>query len=356
MNIAAAVAQHQRQGGTKTHRQIAAEQGLTYHQWRYRYRRFKAQNGGNPLTAPKMPQIAAQRQIALYQEYPETLDDTPKWEHWKRDRAQQFTRSIKILILNDLHIPDQDEEALKLATNLASVLQPEVILFGGDMFDFDALGRFQQHILRYRPDAYEEVDETWHRLTDNLVLACPDAVMVAFRGNHEKRTEDWGAATGGALYFTTEKAFVEIVSNGGKVWWLGMAHETFVGDLLIKHGDRIGENAAKNALKDVGWGIALVQGHGHYPNSYVLRVNGPDGYRVIQAVSSPCLCHIPPHYQMRRRHDSKWVHGVVTAHVHLDKREAALQPVLFRQREDGVMWCQYGVAEIDTQEVRDDRV
>lgn len=350
-NIADAVRQHTSQGGNKSHREIASAYGLTYGSWRHQYRTFLGTKGNHSHRNGKTPQIAVQRDVALYQDYPTALDDTQIWEGWKRQRATHLEQPIKLLILNDIHIPDQDEETLKLATNLASILQPEVIVFGGDMFDFDALGRFQQHILRYRPDAYEEIDETWRRVTDNLLLACPGAVLVAFRGNHEKRTEDWAATTGGALYKTAEAAFVEIVRNGGKVWWLGMAHETFVGDLLIKHGDRIGENAAKNALKDVGWGISLVQGHAHTPNSYVLRVNGPSGYRVIQAISSPCLCHIPPHYQMSRRHDSKWVHGVVTAHIHLDKREVALQSVLFRQRDSGVMWCQYGVAEIDTQEV-----
>ena len=143
MDIAAITAQHRSHGGTLSYRMLGAENGLSREAMRSRIRRHvgnHAQNGHLP-TPPALPAPVADP-LPMYRDYPATLDDTRHWEQWKRERATRLDMPIVVLCLFDLHIPDHDEEALKLVTNLAFALQPDVIVFGGDMFDFDAMSRF----------------------------------------------------------------------------------------------------------------------------------------------------------------------------------------------------------------------
>lgn len=353
LNVADAVKLHKNHGGTLKHQAIADKYGITYHSWRHKYRTFLGMKGANHTNNSPVPQNGAQSEITPPQNnppthalYPIEWNDQPIWNDWKRQRVNK--NDVTALLVYDLHIPDHSSEALKMLYNLAFVVQPEVIVFGGDMFDFDALSTFQQHVRRVPGDVFEEIIGVWDEIIDHLGMQCRSAKIIAFGGNHERRRKTFYAANA-FIYYTAEQRFVEIVRSRKRVWWLPETEETTLGDLFIKHGERYGENAAKNTLKQLGWSASVAQGHSHRPSTYTQRSNNTrNGYTVTQATCAGCHCNIPPAYQVNRKGVSTWLHGAIVAHVRLDTEFVDLQNVLYHPDPDesGALCAYYGQTKI----------
>lgn len=280
----------------------------------------------------------------LYEPYPPNLNDTDKWLNWQRTvlKKKPF---VSVMIWSDIHMPDHSSTAISLAKNLLSVAKPDVLVYAGDMFDFDSLSTFAKSRRRRYKDAVVEVNGMWNSLTGDIARISPTTKQIAFRGNHDTRVDRYNDMAANPFADTTEEAFVEMVRSGGRVWWLGEYQETHVGCLFIQHGKRVGENAAKGAAKDQGWATSVVQGHNHRPGVYIHRVNDPRdlaNYRVITSVSSGALCNIPPHYQMDTK-QSTWLNGIVMAHVDSRDDTVNIQNLVFHRKSDtGKMWVAYG--------------
>lgn len=280
----------------------------------------------------------------LYEPYPSHLDDTDKWISWQKNLLSK-KKVVTIMVWSDIHMPDHSVTAVSLAKNLLKEAKPDVLVYGGDMFDFDSLSTFAKSRRRRQKDAVVEVNDMWHSLVTEVSHSSPRTKQIAFRGNHDTRVDRYNDMAANPFADTTEEAFVEMVRSNGRVWWLGEYQETHVGCLFIQHGKRVGENAAKGAAKDQGWATSVVQGHNHRPGVFIHRVNNPrdlSSYRVVTSVSSGALCNIPPHYQMDTK-QSSWLNGIVVAHVDAVEDTVNIQNLVFhRKNETGQMWTAYG--------------
>lgn len=279
----------------------------------------------------------------MYEPYPEHLDDTLEWESWQIEAGIQ-NEVITAMVWYDIHMPDHSAEALSLAKKILEAVQPHVLVYGGDIFDFDALSTFAKSRRRHYKDAIGEVNADWHRLNDDVDRLSPHTKRVAFKGNHDARIDRWNDMAMSPFADTTEESFVNMVRSNNRVLWLGEAQETHLGAWYIQHGKRAGDTAAKTALKDIGWATPHSQGHNHMPGMYVHRVN--DGrnignYRVIQSASSGALCNIPPHY-VRDTKMATWIHGCLVGHVNMKTDEVNLQNIIFHRRPDGTLWTVFG--------------
>lgn len=280
----------------------------------------------------------------MYDPYPPHLDDTEKWEKWQYDFPKKKD-VITVMFWSDIHIPDHSSSALALSEKLLGILQPDVLIHGGDMFDFDALSTFAKSRRRRFRDAIDEVSDVWRNITYRVNKISPKTLQIAFRGNHDSRIERWNDMAANPFADTTEEAFVQMVRSDGRVLWLGQYQETHVDTLFVQHGKKVGENAAKAAVKDQGWGTSLVQGHNHRPALFVHRVNSkrnPANYQVVMGASAGALCNIPPHYQMDTKQTS-WLHGIVTGHVNIPEETSNLQNVIFHKNaKTGKLWTSFG--------------
>lgn len=268
---------------------------------------------------------------------PASTDDTEQWEAWKKEHPE-----ATILFCYDLHIPDHNEQALKLVTKLVSIVKPNLIVSGGDGMDFPSFSNFQSTERLCVVDAFQEIRPVWDELIDNLTEAAPGAAIVALGGNHEKRlfrfmAEHW------QLYDTLQGVFAELIQSRGRVWWLGGAEQSSIGDLFIKHGRRWSVNTARINLDKVGGGASVIQGHSHTPSLVVKKALGADGtYRVLYSAVAPCLCNVPPHYDDSA--GETWLHGVTVGHV---GKNAHLQNIIFQPTDSGGLECWYGGEKVE---------
>lgn len=297
----------------------------------------------------------------MYDPYPAHLDDTRQWNDWLRSFSAR-TEVATVMVLSDIHLPDESEAALELAFKIVGEIKPDILLYNGDIFDFDALSTFASKRYRRTKDAIKEVEERWHRIVDRVLESSPETVMVAYRGNHDDRVDRWNTMANNPFADSTEELFVNMVRSGGRVFWLGPNQETNIGAWYVQHGRRVGENAAKNALKDLGWTAAQTQGHAHTVSTWVHRANKANGdYQVVMSACSGALCNIPPHY-IQDTKMSRWLHGLVVGHVFFGNENpdfenliftnVNLQNLVFHRRNDGILWTVFGNKVLTSDPVR----
>lgn len=275
----------------------------------------------------------------MYEPYPSHLDDTDKWSGIKNDFFKAAD-TARVAVMFDGHLPDLDYFAFELFLQTCVKFNPHFLIFGGDMFDFDALSTFAKIKRRRSKDAFKEVADEWFKMQNRIDTLLPRLVArVAFRGNHEGRLDRWGSVSGNPFPDTTEENFVNIVRSNNRVMWLGAKQETSVGNWFVQHGKRVGLNAAKQALDDLGGATSQSQGHTHHPVTIYRRINNADGTsRIITSTTSGMTGNTNPHY-VTDTDMTKSIQGGLFAHVSLN--DVNIQNVVFH-RSDNKLWTALG--------------
>lgn len=273
----------------------------------------------------------------------EDLDDTPKLDAWlgMMRRKQPY---IRMLAWYDIHMPDDNAQAMALGHQVEQVVKPDLNLLGGDVFDMDALGSFGQSRRRNRRDPLREIEDNYLAFTRKLTAP---ALMLA--GNHDgTKTGRVGRAldAGQGLFpEVEEEAWVNMCRAGGRVWYLDGAKDVKLNSIVAQHGTRTGENAATAALKDLGYGLAQISGHTHQPRMIYQKqaVPGPNAgdYRIITSAIAGMLGNLIPHYQTDTSF-TKYIHSVLVVNFSLSSWVADVQQVIFHPEPNGDLVAFYG--------------
>lgn len=250
----------------------------------------------------------------------------------------------KIVYLSDLHIPDHNPQALGLTLKLIEAAKPDYVHIGGDAFDFEALSRFVKSWRRKSADALKEIRKPYQDFMRSVHSIVPDAIKTVLPGNHEVRFDHVVGET--AFPITLYENYADICRVGGTVHWLDEMQEVWLGHLLMQHGIRYGESAAKAALFDVSMSYWVIGGHAHQPGIYMRRqpIPGvfPLRYRNVTSIVNGCLCNRPPAYSRHRTQHSKWIWTATV--LDLDPKGDMVNPqmVTYHERRDGSIECFYG--------------
>lgn len=95
----------------------------------------------------------------------------------------------RYLFLPDLHIPDQDKEAVALVLRFIEDFKPHVIYLIGDQVNFTSMSKFDPDP-HYHSEVVDEIGEVKGFLSDLMVVAKranKNISVVWFDGNHEQR-------------------------------------------------------------------------------------------------------------------------------------------------------------------------
>lgn len=256
---------------------------------------------------------------------------------WRRTKGY-----IKVMQVADLHCDDHSVQAVLLHAEIARRYKPDLILYTGDTHDFSEISKFPQSWrTSARRDLFKRYSDPWLWVVNTLHNAAPDAVQTAFNGNHNERldsilNEFWMFAE------TIVDQYAAMMRANGRVLWIDRIQELDIGPYYAQHGTRVGENAAKNALKDLGWSQSGSQGHTHQYNTYVhtVKVPGKQHRRIVQYTVAPCSCNIPPAYQQTTR-QVKWVQGVQLTTINLRGDDIHEYPILYHRDDRGGMIAVY---------------
>ena len=239
-------------------------------------------------------------------------------------------------------VPLHDRRAMDLVLQLAARLQPEIIVWLGDLLDFAEMSTKYPTPIELQDTAQPSLAELrWWLAT--FRATCPRARMVWVEGNHDDRIrralshkmpaiaalhpvgdpQDEALAMRRLLHL--DELGVEYVGPYPKSFWLW--------DLVeVPHGKVVkSKNGHTASALVTASHHSTVCGHVHRLEEAHRTIWGPHGPSIIYGASLGCLCRIAPGVVpgVKREQDWQQAWGVVTASE--DRRHSWLETGLIHQ-------------------------
>jgi len=224
--------------------------------------------------------VHTEKEIREYAEE-HVLGSVGRWEKKCKDR-----RGVKhVLVGSDFHGQFVDPLALRVFLDVASDIQPDVVVLNGDITDFPQVSRFTHMPGAGSLSLQDEIDWTRNNIIARVRKAAPDAALLYVIGNHEQRLIRYLADTAPELaslrclqwdkLFGIDEFECEMVFGGNFMAPRQKdrrdnverrTHKVLYDSLVVTHGRSIAENAAKTELQR--WGMSGTSGHTHRPGIY----------------------------------------------------------------------------------------
>ena len=211
--------------------------------------------------------------------------------------------SNRILIMSDVHLPYQDNEALSIAIDYGIKHGANCVFLNGDTIDMYQASRFiKDPRLRSLGGELEMTREFFASLNE----AIPDPIYFKL-GNHEERWENYLKVTAPELLGITDFELQHILRFGEYgVQLIKGKQKVMIGNLAVMHGHEFGNsvfspvNPARGLFMKAK--ASCIIGHHHQTSEHSEKdMHG----NVVTTWSTGCLCGLSPEYLPY----NKWNHG-----------------------------------------------
>ena len=226
----------------------------------------------------------------------------------------------RAVFLPDVHVPYQDEKAVKAALAFIRFFKPHHVWLLGDVIDFYSISRFRKDPKR-NEQLQDDLDETCDFLK-RVRDAAPRAKRHYIFGNHEARLRNYlwtDAAALNSLRSLRLHEQLHLVEYGFKWYERGW---TRWHDIIVKHGNIVRQQAGASAhaelLKN---GLSGVSGHTHRLGQ-AFKTNAAGIYTWVE---SGCLAKTTPEYLEGQQAD--WQHGLTIGFVKKHSTRFSLSPI-----------------------------
>lgn len=216
----------------------------------------------------------------------------------------------------DVHVPDQDKNALQIALNAQEYLHPDATVIGGDFINCTQFSRHRTKQFKEKQKQCSDYLQTVVRPANQILDKIQQNTSYTFYiiGNHEAWIESWAIDTtqGEALY---NMVSIENTLAKDRANFYCLKEE---GDALVLqdrwhviHGWYHNRHAAAKHL-EVSNPISVIYHHTHRQQSEARGATWGD--EVVSAMSAGCLCEKQPLYKHNKA-PTTWVHGFWIAYV-----------------------------------------
>lgn len=247
-------------------------------------------------------------------------------QSWQRQlkRLLSDNRHVRVMHMNDLHLPYHDERALDLFFELAIRFQPDIVVVGSDAFDYPTISRYEKDKDINIDDWLMQTERYWIPVINSLRDIVPDALLPFIFGNHDRRALE--AIGKSDTPKTVMREYRRIITHGG-VQWLGKTEVVEIGALVVAHGKRFNMYASAYTSKDFNFRPVNV-GHTHRPQ------------QMLSCVVNGMLCQAIPAYN-DNGYPSDWQHGTTLITLDTLHNTVVQVPYLF-EASGNSLWCAYG--------------
>lgn len=240
--------------------------------------------------------------------------------------------------------PLHDRRAMDLALQIAALEQPDVIIWLGDSVDFAEWSTKYPTPINLIDTSQASLDECYWWLAQ-FRATCPAAEIVMMEGNHDDRIRrrmhqhapaavvltgvgDTAPALDMARLLALDSLDVQYVGPYPEQYWLW-------GDVLIKHGDTVRAGGGATVAAEVARASHPVAfGHIHRVELATRTLWGPDGPRMVWAMSPGCMCRLAPGVVPGVKRHQDWQQG----YGYLSEGDGQVFPELGYIRRGVTIW------------------
>ena len=197
-------------------------------------------------------------------------------------------------IISDLHIPYQDESAMKVMMKMVHHFKPKNIIINGDALDAVQLSRFSRDPLP--PESFKDNVEELCATISNMQKY---STIKYIQGNHEARLDRYVNDNAPELHGLITMS--GLINDGldTKIDYIKtVPSESYLlhnDDLMIGHFNRASKNTCYTVKALVErFQISVVQGHTHRLGEYAIRGHN----QTLRGWEGGCLCDLDPDYTM----------------------------------------------------------
>lgn len=242
-------------------------------------------------------------------------------------------RLMTVMTCSDLHSQWLDQFAWSVFVDSARRIQPDVIVFAGDIFDFYQISSFSKNPRRAMT-MQSELDYIIEKVFKVIREACPDAQIDFFIGNHEWRLFKYLCEDAPALaslrvlsfdsIFELEKYRINLVArpsflNAKKEKDLEN-YKVYGGCYVVTHGISCAKQHATNELDK--YNMSGASGHVHHYQTNSQR----DLYGNKVWTSMGCMCVLKSGEEYIADL-VRWNQGFNITHIDIPNREAVSEYV-----------------------------
>jgi len=215
------------------------------------------------------------------------------------------------LVVSDIQHPYEDKQMVSKVLAVASDMQPDQIVFVGDVIDFTEVGRWTKAKAgEYEPTLQRNLDGT-RDILSAFRDAAPAAVIRYSRANHEDRLEKYIADYAPALRTLRDVRIESLLRLDS----LGISYERRIFEacpgVLICHGDEVAYSVVPGKL-GLGlvarFGRSVVHGHSHRPNLSTVAVGHGGRLKSLFAMDVGSLMDFKQVSYIPSGH-MNWTHG-----------------------------------------------
>lgn len=230
----------------------------------------------------------------------------------ERANVWNLPKSIrKVLIMSDVHIPHNDNKAIKAAIKYGKDNNVDAVFLNGDILDFYQLS-FHEKDPRVTSIAKEL--ELGRQFLAYLRQEFPTQKIYYIPANHEARLERYLRVKAPELLDVAEFQLDVLLRVAEyKVEWIPYGSKCYMGKLLVEHGDKIKGSGGVNPARTLYTKLKrhAICGHFHRSTESTERIYDDE---VIVNYSVGCLCDLEPNYLPVNNHN----HGCALVEVQLD--------------------------------------
>lgn len=210
----------------------------------------------------------------------------------KKGLEQMVKKLYKAVVVNDMHAPFHDSQAINASLKACRIVKPDEIIIAGDLVDFYLLSKFDKNPAR-KHTLQDELDEGM-KILERYRRACPKAKITYLEGNHEARLQKyvWRHPELYNIRNLKMNSLMELDRLGIK-YVPNNKYYKIKNGLVVTHGDMVRKHSgytAKGFLENLG--VSVLFGHTHRGGTH--HKTDLSGSRT--AYENFCLCDLNPEY------------------------------------------------------------
>lgn len=213
-------------------------------------------------------------------------------------------RTETALVIPDVHSPYEHKPAIEVAKQIAKDIRPDHLVFLGDCFDAEYLGRWTKATVEegiYK--TLEEIDHFKKHVFEPLTKAAKKADVYWLGGNHDmQRIKDV------IEELPDRKKQLDLQAMFPGVRMCEYNEYIKIGKLHFTHGTYTNSHHSKKTAES--YMVNIMYGHTHDYQTYTKHT--PLDQQAITAMSVGSVCSMNPKYMKNRPHN--WIHMIAVVY------------------------------------------